>query len=75
MLQLSPKGALFQQISSESKEGVKKLVLVLAISTPVTGTREEMVENTEAIETAGAGKDGKENESEYLKNLTQVPCI
>ena len=29
----------------------------------------------EAVEIAGAGKDGKKNESKYLKNLVWVPCI
>ena len=39
---------------------------------PVTRTGKETVE---AIKIAGAGKDGKESESEYLENLAQVPCI
>ena len=38
---------------------VKKLVSVLAISTPMIGTREEMVE------TAEVGKDGDESKGEY----------
>ena len=65
---------------SESEEGVKKLVSVLATSTPVTGTREEAVEaaesfgTAEAVETAEVGKDGEESEGEY-PNLARVPCI
>ena len=44
----------------------KKLVLVLAASTPVSKTREETVE---AVEIAGVGKDGEKSEREYLENL------
>lgn len=46
---------------------LKKLVSVLATSMPVSRTREEVVETfkiaktAEAIETAGAGKDGEES--------------
>ena len=47
---------------------------VLAISTPVTGTRKKAVETARTIETAKAGKYDKENKREYL-NFTQVPCI
>ena len=47
---------------------VKKLVLVLATSTPVTETKEEVVE------TAKVSKDGEESKDEYL-NLARVPCI
>ena len=50
----------------------QKLVSVLAISTPVIGTREKSVK---AVETAGTGKDSKENRGKYPENLTQVPCI
>ena len=59
----------------------KKLVLVLASSTLVTGTREKTVETPKAVETAktvetvGTGKDGKKSEGEYLENLARVPCI
>ena len=59
---------------------VKKLVSVLAISMPVTGTRVETVEAAKAVETAEAaetaevGKNGDESEGEYL-NLARVPCI
>lgn len=45
---------------------VKKLVLVLVISTPITGTREEVVE---IAEIAKVDKDGKESEDEYSENL------
>ena len=51
--------------------GAKKLVLVLATSTPVTETRGEAVETAE---TTGEGKDGKESKEEY-PNLAQVPYI
>ena len=50
----------------------KKLVLVLAIFTPVIGTKKEI---DEAVETAGVDKDSKKSEGEYPKNLTQIPCI
>ena len=50
----------------------KKLVLVLATSTPVTETREEAV--AEAVESTKVGKDSAENKCEY-PNLAQVPCI
>ena len=67
---------LLKQVSpeSESKERVKKLVSVLATSTPVTGTREESVGTTKAVETAKVGNDSKESKGEY-PNLAQVPCI
>ena len=68
-------------MSTEKKEtGVKNLVSVLATSTPVTGTREEVVEaaksigTVETVETAEIGKDDKESKGEY-PNLAQVPCI
>ena len=67
-------------LESESKEEVKKLVLVLAISTLVTGTREEAVEaakpvgTVEAVETTKISNNGKESKGEY-QNLTRVPCI
>lgn len=56
-------------MSSKPKKRVKKLVLVLAISTLVTATRKKIVETTktvEAVKTAGAcknGKDGKDGEN------------
>ena len=61
-------------MSLEPERVVKKLVSVSAIFTPVTETREEEVGTAEAVETAEAGKDGEEGESEY-RNLAQVPCI
>ena len=70
MLQLSAKVTLRHQVSPE----VKKLVLVLATSTPVTVTREETIETAEAVETAEVGKDGGESEGEY-PNLTRISCI
>ena len=65
---------------SKSKERVKKLVSVLATSTPVTGTKEEAVETAESVETAKlvdtaeVGKNGKESKGEY-PNLARVPWI
>ena len=47
---------------------------VLAISTPVTGTREKAVETAGAVETTEVGKNGKESNGEY-PNLARVPCI
>ena len=64
MLQLLLERTLYYQVFAK---GCKKLVFVLATSTLVTKTREEAVE---AIETAGADKDGKENKDKYLENLT-----
>ena len=58
----------------------KKLVLVLATSTPVTETREEADETAEAIETAEAvestkvGKGRAESEGEY-PSLARILCI
>ena len=56
----------------------KKLVSVLATSTPVTETREEAVAKavkiTEAVESTEVGKDGAKSEGEY-PNLVRVPCI
>ena len=40
---------------------------VSTISTPATGTKEEVVE--------AAGKDSKESKDEYLENLVQILCI
>lgn len=57
-------------MSSQSKESAKKLVSVLATSTPITRIRKEAVQTAEAT-----GKDGKESKSEYLENLAQVLCI
>ena len=70
-------GVLLEQVSLESKEGVKKLVSVSITSTLVTGTREEGFETVEAVETAGAGKDDKESKGSKnpRSNLTQVPYI
>ena len=53
----------------------KKLVSVSATSTPVTGTKEEMVETAKAVETPGTSKDGGKSEGEYPENLAQVSCI
>ena len=38
----------------------------------MTGTRKEVIE---AVETAGAGKDGEKSKTESLKNLAQVLYI
>ena len=59
MLYLILEKALLQQVSLESKGGVKKLVTVSAISTPVTVARKKAVE------------DGKNPRS----NLAQITCI
>ena len=56
-----------------SPEG-KKLVSVLATSTPVTGTRAETIETAEAVGTAEVGENGDESEGE-CPNLARVPCI
>lgn len=63
MLQLLLKKTLYHQVFAK---GCKKLVFVLASSTLVTKTGKEAVE---AIETAEADKNGKENKDEYLENL------
>ena len=58
----------------------KKLVLVSAISTPVTETREEADETAKAVETAEdvesieVSKGGTESEGEY-PSLARVLCI
>ena len=56
----------------------KKLVSVLATSTPVIETREETVaeavETVEAVESTEVSKNGAKSKSEY-PNLAQVPCI
>ena len=74
-------------MSSESEKRVKKLVLILATSRPVTGTSEKAVETAEtgktakaveiaeAIETVGADKDGKKSKGGYSENLTRVLYI
>ena len=49
----------------------KKLVLVSAISTPMTKTRREVVET---VKTAREDRDGEKSKSEN-PNLTQVLCI
>ena len=61
-------------MSVEEEIEVKKLVSVLATSTPVTGTREEAVEAAEFVETIRIGKDDEESKGEY-PNLARVPCI
>lgn len=64
-------GVLRYQVSP--KKEYKKLVLVLAISTPVTRTGEKEVEITEiarTVKTARIGKNGKKSkDSKYLGNL------
>ena len=58
-------------MSAKEETEVKKQVSVSAISTLVTGTREEAVEaaesvgTTETIKTAEVGKDNKESKGEY----------
>ena len=61
-------------MSSKPKNGLKKLVSVLATSTPMTGTREEAVDTAKFVETAEVGKDDKKSKDEY-PNLAQVPFI
>ena len=61
-------------MSAEEETGVKKLVSVLATSTPVTGTRKEVVEAAESVGIIRVGKDNKESKGEY-PNLAQVLCI
>ena len=70
MLQLSLKKTLRYQVSPE----VKKLVLFLATFTSVTGSREEMVETAEAVETTKVSEDGNKSEGE-CPNFIWVPCI
>ena len=76
MLYLLLEGTLLKQVSqeSESEKRVKKLVSVLATSTPMIGTREEAVETAEVVETAKVGKDGEKNKGEF-PNLVQVSYI
>ena len=69
MLYLLLERVLCQQVFSESKKGVKKLLSVLVIFTPVTRTRKKAVKTTEVAESAGANKDGEESKDKYLKNL------
>ena len=62
----------------------KKLVSVLATSTPVTETREEAVaeavetakavETAEAVESTEVDRDGAQSKGEY-PNLAQILCI
>ena len=52
----------------------KKLVSVLATSTPVTKTRKEADETAEAVESTEVGKGRVESKGEY-PSLAQVPCI
>ena len=81
MLLLPLEEVLLKQVSPKPKKGDKKLVSVLATSTPLTETREEAVETVETgktaevVETTGAGKDGKQSKGKYSKNLAQVLCI
>lgn len=75
MLQLLPERALSNQVSLEKR--LKKLVLVLAICTPVTRTRKKAFETAETAKTAEASKNGEENEGgENLRsNLAQILYI
>ena len=58
------------------KERVKKLVLVLATSTPVILIKEEVVETAKTVETIRAGKNGKiDNGGKYLRNLAKLLYI
>ena len=66
MLPLLLEKILLEQVSPKSKERVKKLVSVLATSTPVTKTKKKTVEIDEA---AKACKNGKKSESDYPENL------
>ena len=50
---------------SEEETRFKKLVSVLATSTPVTRTRNKGVEAAKAVETVEVGKDGEESKGEY----------
>ena len=75
MLYGPSKGALCQQFFSKSERGVNKLVSISATITPLTGTREEVVENFEMAKSAGASKDGKESGGKYLENLARVSYI
>ena len=58
-------------LESESKNRVKKLVLVSATFMPLTGTRKEAVEaakpvrTAKAVEIAEVVKDDEENKGEY----------
>lgn len=73
------KEALLQQVSSKHKKRVKKLVIILVISMPITATREKVIQTAktvEIIETARTDKDGKKSKcGEYQENLAQVLCI
>ena len=62
---------------SKSEKRVKKLVSVLAVSTPVTETRKKAVETPKAVKTAEAGKNSKENKGikNPTSNLAWIPCI
>lgn len=68
---------LFQQVSSELKKRVKKLVLVLAISMPMIVIREKVVKIAETTETTGAAEVGKNGEGgKYSRtNFSQVLYI
>ena len=83
MLQLSPEKTLPQQVPSEPKNGVKKLVLILSTFTPVTRTREEVVKaaevgkdsaESEAVKAVKVGKNGAKSKGEY-PDLARVPYI
>ena len=84
MLPLPLEGALFKQVSLESKKKVKKLVSILATSTPMMGTTKaiveiagagktaKVVETAKAVKTTRAGKNNKESEGDEnpRSNLT-----
>lgn len=58
-------------MSLKQEQGVKNLVLVLATSSPMTLTKEEVIKNTEIIKATRAGED-----YEYPKtNFALVLCI
>ena len=75
MLYLPSKKALLQQVSSEFKKKIKKLVLVLATSTPVTENRKKAVETAKMAKSAEASKDREESKGKYPENFAQVLCI
>ena len=55
---------LFKQVFPEFEKRAKKLVSVLATSKLAIGSRKNVVETADA-----AGKNGKESEGKYPKNL------
>lgn len=55
---------------SEPKKEVKKLILILVTSMPVTVTKKEAIETTKTVGTDENSKGGK-----YLENFVQVLYI